>query len=131
MLTIHGFVVGEWLARASVAVQRAEGSRERSFLRGRELIFREQVLLNVDEMKLRGTAQRRERCGCVCRRVLRRARRFESMNGTAKRFDPVEHRLEFVAEIDGVKFYNDSKATSVDATLKALEAFATRPGKLC
>ena len=52
------------------------------------------------------------------------------MRETAKRFDPVEHRLEFVAEIEGVKFYNDSKATSVDATLKALEAFAHEPGKV-
>ena len=55
---------------------------------------------------------------------------IESMNGTARRFDPVEHRLEFVAEIDGVRFYNDSKATSVDATLKALEAFANESGKV-
>jgi UDP-N-acetylmuramoylalanine--D-glutamate ligase len=52
------------------------------------------------------------------------------MSGTAKIFYPVEHRLEFFTEIDGVKFYNDSKATSVDATLKALEAFAHEPGKV-
>ncbi|MGB6844222.1 MAG: UDP-N-acetylmuramoyl-L-alanine--D-glutamate ligase [Candidatus Acidiferrales bacterium] len=39
-------------------------------------------------------------------------------------FKAVEHRLEFVAEIGGVKFYNDSKATNVDATLKAIEAFS-------
>ena len=38
-------------------------------------------------------------------------------------FKAVEHRLEFVAEIDGVRFYNDSKATSVDATMKALDSF--------
>jgi len=38
-------------------------------------------------------------------------------------FKGVEHRIEFVAEIDGVKFYNDSKATNVDSTVKALEAF--------
>ncbi len=38
-------------------------------------------------------------------------------------FKAVEHRLEFVAEIDGVRFYNDSKATSVDATIKALDSF--------
>jgi UDP-N-acetylmuramoylalanine--D-glutamate ligase len=41
-----------------------------------------------------------------------------------KTFGGVEHRLEFVGEIGGVKFYNDSKATNVDAALKAIEAFA-------
>jgi len=38
--------------------------------------------------------------------------------------------MEFVDEIGGVKFYNDSKATSVDATLKALEALSEDEGKI-
>jgi UDP-N-acetylmuramoylalanine--D-glutamate ligase len=42
-------------------------------------------------------------------------------------FAGVEHRIEFVADISGVRYYNDSKATNVDATLKALEAF---PGRI-
>ncbi|NJM52599.1 MAG: hypothetical protein HC846_03890 [Blastocatellia bacterium] len=46
------------------------------------------------------------------------------------KFNAVEHRLEFVKEIEGVKFYNDSKATSVDATLKALEALSDGQGKV-
>ena len=42
-------------------------------------------------------------------------------------FSGVEHRLELVRKVNGVDYYNDSKATNVDATLKALEAF---PGGL-
>jgi UDP-N-acetylmuramoylalanine--D-glutamate ligase len=38
-------------------------------------------------------------------------------------FKAVEHRLEHVATIRGVEYYNDSKATNVDATIKALESF--------
>ena len=42
-------------------------------------------------------------------------------------FQAVEHRLEFVRQVSGIDFYNDSKATSVDATMKALDAI---PGAL-
>lgn len=38
-------------------------------------------------------------------------------------FRGVEHRIEFVREIDGVKYYNDSKGTNTDATITALKAF--------
>jgi UDP-N-acetylmuramoylalanine--D-glutamate ligase len=42
-------------------------------------------------------------------------------------FHAVEHRLEHVATIDGVEYYNDSKATNVDASIKAIESF---PGSI-
>ncbi len=99
------------------------------FLRGRELVYRGQVLLHVDEMKLRGL-HNVENAAAAFAAGLAVGASVESMNRAARRFDPVEHRLEFVAEIEGVKFYNDSKATSVDATVKALEAFAHEPGKV-
>lgn len=38
-------------------------------------------------------------------------------------FPGVEHRIEFVRTLNGVSYYNDSKATNVDATIKALESF--------
>jgi UDP-N-acetylmuramoylalanine--D-glutamate ligase len=44
-----------------------------------------------------------------------------------KSFPGVEHRLELVRSLDGVEYFNDSKATNVDAALKAVEAF---PGGL-
>ena len=59
----------------------------------------------------------------------RDCRRAASRIAAAVRtFHAVEHRLEFVAEIDGVRFYNDSKATSVDATMKALDSFDGNSG---
>ena len=47
----------------------------------------------------------------------------EKISGVLKTFQGVEHRIEFVREIDGVKFYNDSKATNTDSAIKALETF--------
>ena len=48
---------------------------------------------------------------------------FDALRTAVREFQAVEHRLEFVRTIRGVEFYNDSKATSVDATAKALSAF--------
>jgi UDP-N-acetylmuramoylalanine--D-glutamate ligase len=47
----------------------------------------------------------------------------ESIRKSVAEFHAVEHRLEFVAQIAGVDFYNDSKATNVDATMKAVASF--------
>jgi len=47
----------------------------------------------------------------------------DAIGHTVEEFHAVEHRLEFVADLHGVEFYNDSKATNVDATEKAISAF--------
>jgi UDP-N-acetylmuramoylalanine--D-glutamate ligase len=49
----------------------------------------------------------------------------EAVREGVEKFQAVEHRLEFVAKINGVDFYNDSKATNVDATAKAIAAFSS------
>jgi UDP-N-acetylmuramoylalanine--D-glutamate ligase len=47
----------------------------------------------------------------------------EQIRPAVEKFKAVEHRLEYVATVGGVEYYNDSKATNVDATIKALESF--------
>lgn len=102
------------------------------FLRGNELICRsngkEEILTTRDEIFMRGlhnvvNVLAALAAGLAC------GASPESMRKTVAEFKGVEHRIEFVTEIDGVKFYNDSKATSVDATLKALEALSGGEGK--
>jgi len=103
------------------------------FLRGRDLVSRtpagERILMKRDEMKLRGL-HNVENVLAALSAGLACGASPESMRETVSRFEPVEHRLELVAEIKKVKFYNDSKATSVDATAKALEAFEDDAGKV-
>lgn len=48
----------------------------------------------------------------------------DKISSVLKTFQGVEHRIEFVRELDGVKYYNDSKATNTDSAIKALETFA-------
>jgi UDP-N-acetylmuramoylalanine--D-glutamate ligase len=47
----------------------------------------------------------------------------EIVRQAVKEFHAVEHRLEFVSQVRGVEYYNDSKATNVDAAAKALASF--------
>ncbi|MGA9668739.1 MAG: UDP-N-acetylmuramoyl-L-alanine--D-glutamate ligase [Terracidiphilus sp.] len=47
----------------------------------------------------------------------------DAIRGAIESFQAVEHRLEYVATINGVEYYNDSKATNVDATTKAVASF--------
>ena len=89
----------------------------------------ERTLLTRDEMHLRGR-HNVENVLAALAAGLAAGCAPDSMRETIKSFRPVEHRLERVALIDGITFYNDSKATSVDATLKALEAFAEDEGKI-
>jgi UDP-N-acetylmuramoylalanine--D-glutamate ligase len=103
------------------------------FLRGRELVSRtreaERVLMRRDEMQLRGL-HNVENVLAALAAGLSCGASVESMRETVRNFRPVEHRMERVAEINGVTFYNDSKATSVDATLKALEALSEDDGRI-
>lgn len=102
------------------------------FLRGRDLVCRangkEKILTTRDDIFLRGLHNVENvlasfAAGLAC------GASPDSMRDSVRNFKGVEHRIEFVAEIEGVRFYNDSKATSVDATQKALEAMSESEGK--
>lgn len=129
-------IVSSWTKGLSAHVVQFSVRRELDdgmFLRGPELVSRtnkgERVLMTRDEMRLRGT-HNVENVLAAMAAGLACGAPPDSLRQTVRRFQPVEHRLEEVAEINAVRFFNDSKATSVDATIKALEAFADEPGKI-
>jgi UDP-N-acetylmuramoylalanine--D-glutamate ligase len=86
----------------------------------------DEVVLRLEDIPLAGAHNVENVLAAVAAARLAGAE-AAAIAGAVRSFEGVEHRLEFVAEIGGVRYYNDSKATNVDATLKALDAF---PGRI-
>jgi len=86
-------------------------------------------LLDMDKTKLRGQHNAENLMAALAvGRVLRLP--LELVAEALSSCEPGAHRCEFVAEINGVKFINDSKATNLDAVTKALKSMpASRPGE--
>src|SRR5277367_5218081 len=100
--------------------------RQGAWVRDGNILFRDgagqKEIMQVSEIPLKGAhnlenvlaaAGAGALMGCAPEKICQAVRDFQA----------VEHRLEFVATIRGVDYYNDSKATNVDATIKALESF--------
>ncbi len=82
----------------------------------------ETAILPVSDIQLKGAHNLENVLAAVCVTMLAGCQPEQVRRAVAE-FQGVEHRLELVATVDGVAFYNDSKATNVDATMKALESF--------
>jgi UDP-N-acetylmuramoylalanine--D-glutamate ligase len=79
-------------------------------------------VLPLVEIPLRGAHNVENVLAAVCAAKLAGIK-SESIRASVASFHAVEHRLELVRTLKGVEYFNDSKATNVDATLKALASF--------
>lgn len=113
---------------------REEGGKDNvergAFVRDNMIIFRDgerlTEIMPLSEITLKGAHNVENVLAAV---AVGMAVRIEpaAIRRAVKDFRAVEHRLEYVSTVRGVQYYNDSKATNVDATIKALESF---PGKV-
>jgi len=100
--------------------------QEGAFVRGTQIYFRdgqgEREVMGLGDVPLKGAHNLENVLAGVSIGMLAGCKP-EEIREAVKNFKAVEHRLEFVAQVGGVSYYNDSKATNVDATIKALESF--------
>jgi UDP-N-acetylmuramoylalanine--D-glutamate ligase len=97
-----------------------------AYLDGEFIFLNGSMLMGTAEVPLRGLHNLENTMAAAAMAGLAGATHLQ-IRAAVMTFPGVEHRLEFVADVRGVAWYNDSKATNVDATLKAINAF---PGGL-
>ncbi|HTE89302.1 MAG TPA: UDP-N-acetylmuramoyl-L-alanine--D-glutamate ligase, partial [Terriglobales bacterium] len=91
-----------------------------------QIIFRDTKtqteIMPISELLLKGAHNLENVLAAICVGEVMGCK-SDAMRRAVRDFKAVEHRLEYVATIRGVEYYNDSKATNVDATIKALDSF--------
>jgi len=98
---------GAWVRDGKILFRDSSGQRE---------------IMLVNEIPLKGAHNVENVLAGVCAGALMGCEPA-NIRKAIQEFKAVEHRLEYVATIKGVEYFNDSKATNVDATIKALESF--------
>ena len=92
------------------------------YLRGDDVVLFDEVLFNKNDLKIIGM-HNLQNAMVAAAMAYKLGAKKESIKEVISSFKGVEHRIEFVKEINGVKYYNDSKGTNVDSTVIALKAF--------
>jgi UDP-N-acetylmuramoylalanine--D-glutamate ligase len=111
-----------WFSRKSRVTRGA-------FVHGNEIVWRDheeqRVVMPVSEIPLKGAHNLENVLAAVATGILAGVK-DDAIRAAVRAFKAVEHRLEYVATIGGVEYYNDSKATNVDAVEKALRSLPGR-----
>ena len=80
-----------------------------------------ETLINVNDLQILGVHNHENvmaaAAAAICANIP-----LDAIRGVLKAFSGVEHRIEYVATVDGVDYYNDSKGTNVDASIRAVLA---------
>ena len=110
-----------WFSRTRIVRQGAFVYEGAIYFRATEQSAPE-FILKVESIPLKGQHNVENVLAAVCAARLAEVAP-EAIRRAVEAFRAVEHRLEFVATVNGVDYYNDSKATNVDAAMKAIAAF--------
>ncbi len=125
LLNVDDEVIKEYTDRYPIPCQIRTFSLEKeadSYLKENYLYILGEKLLDVNKIHLVGkhNLQNTLIAATACKES---GVSSEDIKEAVYNFKAVEHRIEFVREINGVKYYNDSKGTNTDATITALNSF--------
>jgi len=94
------------------------------YIKDKAIYYKEEKIIDLKDIRVKGMHNYENiMCAIIATKELKISN--EQIKEVLNKFSGVEHRIEFVSKINGVEFYNDSKATNVKSTEIALNAFDT------
>lgn len=93
-----------------------------AYIKDRFIYYYDEKIVSLDDIRLKGM-HNYENIMCAIMATKEFGIKNDSIVTVLKNFNGVEHRLEFVREVNGVKYYNDTEATNIKCTQIALKSF--------
>ncbi len=93
-----------------------------AYIKDRFIYYYDEKVVSLDDIRLKGM-HNYENIMCAIMATKEFGIKNDSIVTVLKNFNGVEHRLEFVREVNGVKYYNDTEATNIKCTQIALKSF--------
>lgn len=94
-----------------------------AFVEGDNIYFEDELVCNIEDVALLGRHNLENACAAIAAVWPIIEGNTDIIKQVLQEFTGMEHRLEFVRELDGVKYYNDSFATTPEATIAAIKSF--------
>lgn len=113
---------GLYPVKCAVTTMSVEGSAADAAPENGFITYKGENVMPLSEIKIVGRHNLQNILAAVCA-AKSAGIESETIRSAVAAFTGVEHRIEFVRELDGVRYYNDSKGTNTDATVTALKAF--------
>lgn len=118
-------ILQEYLTKYPVKAKRITFSLDKEadcMIKDQAIYYMNERVIDLDEIKIVGKHNIQNMMIAICACALSHVD-IKTIHDTLASFQGVEHRIEFVRELDNVKYYNDSKGTNTDAAIIALKAF--------
>jgi len=108
----------------SLSEEQANGA----YLKDKNIYFKNEYIMNTDDIVIPGIHNVDNYLAAIC--AVSGLCDFKYVKDVAQSFAGVEHRIEFFRELDNVRYYNDSIASSPTRTIAALNAFSDKKGRI-
>lgn len=124
VLNAENEITKSFITENSLTFSLKEKQKNGAYLKDEKIYFKDEYIMDATDIKIPGIHNVDNFLAVIC--AVSEICSFDFVKEVAKNFGGVPHRIEFVREVDNIKFYNDSIASSPTRAVAGLNAFSKK-----